>query len=48
VDDYLKPQGRFRHLTADDRKKFQDIVTLEYNKLMLKVKYSKSWDELKA
>ena len=46
VEDYLKLQGRFRHLTPDQMKQFQDRVTLEYKKLMNKVKYSKSWLEM--
>ena len=48
VTDYIKPQGRFRHLTPDQIKGIQDRVLMEYNKLMNKVNHSKSWDELKA
>ncbi|MDD5711246.1 MAG: pyruvate synthase subunit PorB [Smithellaceae bacterium] len=46
VEDYLKPQGRFRHLTPDQIKIIQDRVILEYKKLQNKIKCSKSWDEL--
>lgn len=46
VEDYLKLQGRFRHLTPDQIKEFQERVNLEYKKLLNKVKYSKSWLEL--
>ena len=48
VSDYLKPQGRFRHLTPDQIQGIQGRVLMEYNKLMNKVNHSKSWDELKA
>ncbi|MFC1958757.1 pyruvate synthase subunit PorB [Chloroflexota bacterium] len=37
VEDYLKLQGRFRHLSEDDRKVIQDRVDKEYAKLMEKV-----------
>ena len=43
VNDYLKLQGRFRHLSPDQIQMFQDRVNLEYRKLMDKVKYSRSW-----
>jgi pyruvate ferredoxin oxidoreductase beta subunit len=48
VSDYIKLQGRFRHLTPDQIKDIQARVLMEYNKLMNKVNCSKSWDELKA
>ena len=34
VADYLKPQGRFRHLSEEQIKIIQDRVDLEYNKLV--------------
>ncbi len=37
VDDYLKKQGRFRHLSADEIQKIQDRVTEEYARLKAKV-----------
>lgn len=33
IDDYLKLQGRFKHLSPDEIKKIQDRVTTEYQKL---------------
>jgi len=48
VEDYLKPQGRFRHLTPDSIQKIQDRVIMEYNKLLDKVENLHSWDELKG
>ncbi len=36
VKEYLKPQGRFRHLTDDLIEQFQDQVTKNYNKLIKK------------
>jgi pyruvate ferredoxin oxidoreductase beta subunit len=36
VIDYLKPQGRFRHLTPDLISKIQERVTADYNKLKMK------------
>jgi len=48
VEDYLKPQGRFRHLTPDSIQKIQDRVTMEYNKLLDKIENLHSWDELKG
>jgi pyruvate ferredoxin oxidoreductase beta subunit len=47
VGDYLKPQGRFRHLTPDKIEEMQERVNLEVNKLMNKVNYSKPWEELR-
>ncbi|HEY50590.1 MAG TPA: pyruvate synthase subunit beta [Dehalococcoidia bacterium] len=34
VENYLKTQGRFRHLTEDTIKEIQERVTREYNKLV--------------
>ena len=48
VEDYLKIQGRFRHLTPDYVQKIQDRVTLEYNKLLDKVENLHSWSELEG
>jgi pyruvate ferredoxin oxidoreductase beta subunit len=47
VEDYLKIQGRFRHLTEEDIKMFQEKVIQEYNKLLEKVHSLRSWSELK-
>ncbi len=33
IDDYLKLQGRFKHLSPDEIKKIQDRVTTKYQKL---------------
>ncbi len=41
VEEYLKPQGRFRHLSADDIKFIQQRTDEEYDKLMELVNYSK-------
>jgi pyruvate ferredoxin oxidoreductase beta subunit len=38
VKDYLKSQGRFRHLSDDTIKLIQDRVTKEYKKLLEKAK----------
>jgi pyruvate/2-oxoacid:ferredoxin oxidoreductase beta subunit len=37
VDEYLKPQGRFRHLLAEEIAKIQEHVNEEYAKLKAKV-----------
>jgi pyruvate ferredoxin oxidoreductase beta subunit len=37
VEEYLKPQGRFRHLLEGDIKKIQEHVNEEYAKLKAKV-----------
>ncbi len=47
IEDYLKPQGRFRHLTPDQINIFREMAMIEYNKVLERVKCSKSWDELK-
>jgi pyruvate ferredoxin oxidoreductase beta subunit len=39
VADYLKTQGRFRHLSDDNIAKIQKRVELEYQKLLEKTKY---------
>ncbi|MCP4112868.1 MAG: pyruvate synthase subunit beta [Desulfobacteraceae bacterium] len=36
VEEYLKPQGRFRHLTPELIERIQERVTKEYNKLKAK------------
>jgi pyruvate ferredoxin oxidoreductase beta subunit len=46
VEDYLKPQGRFRHLSPDQVKIFKGLAMLEYNKVLEKVRCLKSWAEL--
>lgn len=46
VEDYLKTQGRFRHLKKEDIAFFQERVNLEFKKLMNKMEHSKSWQEL--
>ncbi len=43
VEDYLKLQGRFRHLDPSDIAKVQALVDKEYRKLMHKVKTSVPW-----
>jgi len=43
VEDYLKLQGRFRHLTPDQIQVIQARVDLEFKKLMNKVEHSVSW-----
>jgi len=45
VTDYIKAQGRFRHLTPDEIRDIQRRVNLEYRKLMNKVEHSLSWTE---
>lgn len=46
IEDYLKPQGRFRHLRPDQIKIIQDRVSMEYRKLLSKVEHSRSWDQI--
>jgi pyruvate ferredoxin oxidoreductase beta subunit len=48
VEDYLKIQGRFRHLTPDHIERIQKRVNLEYNKLLDKVENLHSWSELEG
>ncbi len=43
IKDYLKPQGRFRHLTPDQVEQIQGRVNLEMKKLLNKVEHSVSW-----
>jgi pyruvate ferredoxin oxidoreductase beta subunit len=43
VGDYLKLQGRFRHLNDDDIAKVQALVNKEWNKLTNKVACMKPW-----
>jgi pyruvate ferredoxin oxidoreductase beta subunit len=38
VEEYLKPQGRFRHLTPDLMTKIQEKVSQDYSKLISKTK----------
>lgn len=47
VEEYLKLQGRFRHLSEDEKKVIQERVTQEYKKLMNKVECLPSWSDLK-
>ncbi|HPQ60277.1 MAG TPA: pyruvate synthase subunit PorB [Syntrophales bacterium] len=47
IEDYLKHQGRFRHLTPDQIRMIQERVYLEYNKLMDKVENLQAWSDLK-
>jgi len=48
IQDYMKHQGRFRHLTPDQIKIFQERTNLEYKKLLNKIEHSKSWGEMSA
>jgi len=43
VEDYLKLQGRFRHLTPDQMQVIQARVDLEFKKLQNKIDHSVSW-----
>jgi len=43
VEDYLKLQGRFRHLTPDQMPVIQARVDLEFKKLQNKIDHSVSW-----
>ncbi len=40
VEEYLKPQGRFRHLTAEIIAQIQKRVDLEYRKLVAKTQFT--------
>jgi pyruvate ferredoxin oxidoreductase beta subunit len=46
VEDYLKHQGRFRHLTPDQIEMIQERVYQEYNKLLDKVNGLHAWSDL--
>ena len=48
LEDYLKPQGRFRHLTPDQINIFREMAMTEYNKVLERVKHSKAWSEMKS
>lgn len=48
VGDYLKYQGRFRHLTPDIIEIMQEQIYQEYNKLQDKVDNLHAWSELKV
>jgi pyruvate ferredoxin oxidoreductase beta subunit len=48
VAEYLKGQGRFRHLTPDQIKAIQERVDIEYEMLMIKVNSSKSRGQIRA
>ncbi|MCX7815992.1 MAG: pyruvate synthase subunit PorB [Syntrophales bacterium] len=43
VEDYLKLQGRFRHLTPEHYRLIQEKVDKEFELLLSKVRYSKPW-----
>ncbi len=45
VSDYIRSQGRFRHLTPGEIESIQRRVNLEFRKLMNKVEHSISWTE---
>jgi pyruvate ferredoxin oxidoreductase beta subunit len=47
VEDYLRLQGRFRHLTKEAVATFQARVTQEYRKLLDKVEHLHGWSQLK-
>jgi pyruvate ferredoxin oxidoreductase beta subunit len=47
VEDYIKIQGRFRHLTEAEIKTFQERVIQELNKLLDKVNCLHSWSDLR-
>ena len=48
IEDYIKHQGRFRHLSPEQIRIFQDRTNLEYKKLLDKIEHSRSWDEISA
>ncbi len=48
VKDYLKQQGRFRHLSDDIIQKIQDRVEIEYQKLLEKAKYGSKTTKRKS
>lgn len=43
VRDYLKPQGRFRHLSGADINRIQAFVDAEWEKLLRKVEFTKQY-----
>jgi pyruvate ferredoxin oxidoreductase beta subunit len=43
VEDYLKLQGRFRHLTPADIEKIQEYVNREWEILLNKVECMQPW-----
>ncbi|MBE0557767.1 MAG: hypothetical protein IH628_11095, partial [Proteobacteria bacterium] len=48
VQEYLKGQGRFRHLTPDQIQVIQERVDIEWETLMIKMRCSKSKEELRV
>lgn len=48
VSEYLKGQGRFRHLTPDQIQAIQERVDVEFEMLMIKINSSKSRGEIRA
>jgi pyruvate ferredoxin oxidoreductase beta subunit len=47
VEDYLKGQGRFRHVTPDQVKLIQERVDLEWETLLIKMESSKFHSEIR-
>ncbi|KAF0159658.1 MAG: pyruvate ferredoxin oxidoreductase beta subunit [Syntrophaceae bacterium] len=45
INDYFKPQGRFRHLLAEEIDTIQEKVTSEYRKLTEKARFLKTGNE---
>jgi pyruvate ferredoxin oxidoreductase beta subunit len=48
VTDYVKVQGRFRHLSEDNIKRIQERVNLEYQKLLEKTKHGATQSKRKS
>jgi pyruvate ferredoxin oxidoreductase beta subunit len=48
IQDYMKIQGRFRHLSEDNIKSIQERVNLEYNKLLEKAKNGSTQSKRKS
>jgi pyruvate ferredoxin oxidoreductase beta subunit len=48
MEDYLKPQGRFRHLKPEEIEIFKGLSMIEYNKVLERVKHSKYWSDMKS
>ena len=46
VEDYLKLQGRFRHLTPAEIEMIQKRINLEHRKLISKINKLRSWKDL--